>query len=437
MKKKKLKSSQVYIRIRPQVFDGGGHDQNGEAVSKSLKGWDETSVELGTEYMFSTGSNKYTFPKKVLGPQVDQQVVFDSIMPELVEDFTQPGGTNVMFFAYGQTGTGKTHTIFGESASLLSKTPTPGWGLFPRVCEATINKMKSSGNKFVLSVSAIEFYMCMPYDLLAEHSPILVSDDYEPVGYKHIIIDSSADLLKVLEQVKQYRTTRNTKMNQVKGQGEHDGSSRSHCLLILSLMQIDPQGMFSVTRFNLMDLAGAERPSKTGAERNAEESISLALYNAINGGEVSTYSQGAIINYELFEIGKEVLLATNLHKKGKKYMPPRQMTTALIKTTGACLGGKCRTAMIVCLSQAPQCGWETWFSLEYGTGLGALRAPVVPQKKTKFQNALKAAIKRQTDSNLKLENAKDDKFLLLKKANHVQDTEFLRRIKLLEGLPKI
>ena len=61
--------------------------------------------------------------------------------------------------------------------------------------------------------------------------------------------------------------------------------------------------------------------------------------------------QGQIINYELFEVGKEVLLATTKHKKGQKYSPPRQNTTPTVTFLGQCLNGRAITAMMVCLSQ--------------------------------------------------------------------------------------
>ena len=43
-----VKKSAVYCRIRPAVYDGSGHDQNGKAVAKSLKGWSDTSITLDT-----------------------------------------------------------------------------------------------------------------------------------------------------------------------------------------------------------------------------------------------------------------------------------------------------------------------------------------------------------------------------------------------------
>ena len=63
------KTCNVYVRIRPQAFDGSGHDQNGQAVAKSLDDWGTRHVTLSTEYMFSKGSSKYTFPELVFGPE--------------------------------------------------------------------------------------------------------------------------------------------------------------------------------------------------------------------------------------------------------------------------------------------------------------------------------------------------------------------------------
>jgi hypothetical protein len=44
------------------VYDGSGHDQNGEKVAKSLDAWTDKSVTLNTQYMFSKGNSVYNFP---------------------------------------------------------------------------------------------------------------------------------------------------------------------------------------------------------------------------------------------------------------------------------------------------------------------------------------------------------------------------------------
>lgn len=60
-----------------------------------------------------------------------QEEVFESIehiIPELFEGF------NATFLAYGQTGTGKTHTVFGSNKSIAeSSAKHPEAGMFYRI----------------------------------------------------------------------------------------------------------------------------------------------------------------------------------------------------------------------------------------------------------------------------------------------------------------
>ena len=116
-----LRKSKVYCRIRPVTYDGSGHDQNGEAVAKSLQKWSDKSITLDHQYLFSKGNNVYNFPEKVLGPEVTQEEVYNATMPQLVYEFTNDKPRNVLFLAYGQTGTGKTHTMFGPFEELKTE----------------------------------------------------------------------------------------------------------------------------------------------------------------------------------------------------------------------------------------------------------------------------------------------------------------------------
>jgi hypothetical protein len=189
-------------------------------------------------------------------------------------------------------------------------------------------------------------------------------------------------------------------MNEANGDG-HDGSSRSHCALILTLMQLDKRsGEYVKTTFTLVDLAGAERPDKVGAGRQSTNGGAVMLVMAAcNGGDYlnknkasALCTQAHMINYELFEIGKEVLLAAGKHRSRQKYSPPTQNTPPTIKFIGACLDGTALMSMVVCLSQAPQNGWETWFSLKYGTDLSKLASPVKDQQGQDIKKVHAAAV---------------------------------------------
>merc|ERR1711933_466870 len=94
--------------------------------------------------------------------------------------------------------------------------------------------------------------------------------------------------------------------------------------------------------------------------------------------------EGAVINGELSAIKSEIAKATEQNQKKKKYQNNCWPTTALTRYIGRCLVGQSWLTAIVCLSQSPQNGWETWFSCEYGEGLAKLLAPV---RKSKVENA--------------------------------------------------
>lgn len=231
-KKPILNKSAVYCRIRPQVFDGSGHDQTGEAVAKSLSGWTDTSVTLDTQYMFSKGENTYKFPTKVFTPESSQSDVYTQFDP-LVSEFTSTPGRNVMLLAYGQTGTGKTHTIFGAAEAAVTEEQEAEWGLFPKVVNNTLKAMASKGAKFKLCISALEFYCGMCCDLLDKKTVIKVDRENGPRMSTNVELKSIEDLKDVLKTIFELRTATGTKMNIAKT--GHSGSSRSHAALILTL----------------------------------------------------------------------------------------------------------------------------------------------------------------------------------------------------------
>merc|ERR1711948_99282 len=94
--------------------------------------------------------------------------------------------------------------------------------------------------------------------------------------------------------------------------------------------------------------------------------------------------EGGCINMELSAIKSEIAKATESNQKKKKYMNNCWPPTALLRYLGRCFVGQSWLTAIVCLSQSPQNGWETWFSCEYGEGLAKLQAPV---RKSKVENA--------------------------------------------------
>lgn len=377
----------VFCRIRPIGEDGHGM---GEEVEKKLDGWTEKSVFVKDRHE----RLEYKFPEHVLPPEASQEDTYRVVMHQAVDAWLI-NATNVMLFAYGQTGSGKTHTMFGPRESLSSDEPHDDWGLFPRAAHKALTTMETffkayadTGAKMSaqLRASAIEFYLGEMYDLLNDKAPLAWMPDGAPVGKHSVEIKKISDLASFLDTVAANRTMSGTKMN--------SGSSRSHCALILTLADCgsDPEKddeFFYLSRsLTLLDMAGSERPDKAGTERVGSGRMVEILYAMAAGNKPTKKEmqglEGSCINFELSSIKTEIAKATEQNQRKKKYQNNCFPGTALTRYIGRCLVGQSWLSAIVCLSQSPQNGWETWFSCEYGEGLAKLQAPV---RKAKYENA--------------------------------------------------
>jgi hypothetical protein len=270
----------VFARILPKNV--GGHVDDGVSVYKRLASWsdaaapgDRARVTLADGH----GETHYAFPKRVFGPEASQEELFRDVARPLLRlhlDANDPQSAFV--FAYGQTGTGKTYTLMGAEESW--ETPKhEKRGLFPRVAEevlATLTTRKETDQRNVASfaahVSAVEFYFCQGFDLLDDHAQVRVEKG-EILGAKQWRVESSSDVLDVLNTVRQKRTTASTKMNPAT-KNARGGSSRSHCALTLTTRVVDGVGVCRKATFVCMDLAGAERQSSNdNAQCDAMEAI--------------------------------------------------------------------------------------------------------------------------------------------------------------------
>mmetsp|Transcript_43080 Transcript_43080/g.119146 ORF Transcript_43080/g.119146 Transcript_43080/m.119146 type:complete len:442 (+) Transcript_43080:109-1434(+) len=377
-----LQEPSVVVRVRP-LAESGGHSGDGPPVYKRLASWADGVVVLEDAHT----RQQYSFARSILAPEATQGEVYDAAAAELIQAFVENEGYNVLLFAYGQTGTGKTHTIFGPEQS-WQDIRHPDCGIFPRAVAAVFDSLQArrATTSFVLTASAMEFYMCQCTDLLDDNKPCLIGEDHAPVGLCSVPLEQPFDALGFMERVRAARTTRSTLMN--KASGGHEGSSRSHCALILTLRQLDLESrLCTKTTLNVMDMAGAERPSSTAEDHTSAIS---AIMDYWRGKTPTTGGQGTVVNYELSALRTAVVQATEQHRMGRPLRVTKQLGTAFVEYASGCFSGSALLGMIVTLSPAPSCGWETWFSCTYGEDLRRLRAPVVPQKGKPFDQLLGA-----------------------------------------------
>lgn len=147
----------------------------GETVYKRLHSWSEeakTGSKARVTLEDGHGQTNYEFPEKVFGPQASQDELFEQVAQPLLEKFLdEQDPQSVFLFAYGQTGTGKTHTIMGPEES-WDTIRHEKWGLFPRIVDQALTTMQNrdSTHAYTFHVSAVEFYFCQGFDLLDGHA---------------------------------------------------------------------------------------------------------------------------------------------------------------------------------------------------------------------------------------------------------------------------
>ncbi|KAM8722013.1 kinesin heavy chain-like [Acanthopagrus latus] len=278
-------------------------------------------------------SKPYVFDR-VLPPNTSQEQVYDQCAKQIVKDVL--GGYNGTIFAYGQTSSGKTHTMEGKlhDPQLM--------GIIPRIAHDIFDHIYSMDEnlEFHIKVSYFEIYLDKIRDLLdVSKTNLAVHEDKNRVPYvkgcTERFVSSPEEVMDVIDEGKSNRHVAVTNMN------EH--SSRSHSIFLINIKQenIETEKKLS-GKLYLVDLAGSEKVSKTGAE-------GAVLDEAKN------------INKSLSALGNVI---SALAEGTKSHVPYRDSKMTRILQDS--LGGNCRTTIIICCSPSVYNEAETKSTLMFG-----------------------------------------------------------------------
>ena len=216
----------------------------------------------------------FTFDSVYDQASIQEEIYLETSFP-IVENVLE--GYNGTIFAYGQTGTGKTHTIAGLDL--------PGEeGILPRAFDTVFNHIKIQQQKrqYLVRASYLEIYKEEIRDLLSskgnfEHKLELHEKKDAGVYVKDLsttVVSDAKGLAHVLKIGNGNRTTAATEMN--------DRSSRSHAIFTITIetsqMGQDGKEHYKVGKLNMVDLAGSEKQSKTHAVGDRlDEAIKINL----------------------------------------------------------------------------------------------------------------------------------------------------------------
>ncbi|XP_043397379.1 kinesin-1 heavy chain isoform X3 [Lepidochelys kempii] len=277
-------------------------------------------------------SKPYVFDH-VFQSSTSQEQVYNDCAKKIVKDVLE--GYNGTIFAYGQTSSGKTHTMEGTLHD------PDGMGIIPRIVQDIFNYIYSMDEnlEFHIKVSYFEIYLDKIRDLLdVSKTNLSVHEDKNRVPYvkgcTERFVCSPDEVMDTIDEGKSNRHVAVTNMN------EH--SSRSHSIFLINVKQENTQTEQKLSgKLYLVDLAGSEKVSKTGAE-------GALLDEAKN------------INKSLSALGNVISALA----ESSTYVPYRDSKMTRILQDS--LGGNCRTTIVICCSPSSYNESETKSTLLFG-----------------------------------------------------------------------
>ena len=364
-----LEPFKVYVRIRPFLKREILRLKRSNSTSL-LPGGNISNRQKNLESIFTINKNilylrsnknhkkeKKFFFNNIFTEKNNNKDVFDISIKPIINNIIN--GYNSTALAYGVTGTGKTHTIFGD---LVFKNGEEGISI--KACDYLFKELSSKyfEDNCVIKISYIEIYNENVIDLLnndnSTSSNLMIIEDPNKGVYcpnmKEYIITNCLELKKIISKGNKKRTMAPTNQNKF--------SSRSHAILQISLERRsfnEENDNFDIffSKFLMVDLAGSERGGLEKGKRREE---------------------GANINKSLFTLGSCINILSDKNKSGK-FIPYRDSKlTRLLKDS---LGGNILTVMLVCVSPSNESYEESLSSLNYATRAKKIKKKIYQNKK--------------------------------------------------------
>jgi hypothetical protein len=220
-----------------------------------------------------TSNFKYSYNfDKVFDEKCDNLDIYHYFSVDVLKHMMK-NRKNVMFYVYGHTGSGKTHTILGNSKEE---------GFLGLILRDMIDIGK------LVKVSVMEIHNNKCYDLLNNKKVIVQRENYEN---NYVLSSCKQETIINNEQINKFKV--NLKNRRTGISSENDQSSRSHLIINIE---------FAKKTLKILDLAGCEK---------ARRSLCKDRYEFKENGE---------INQSLFVL-KECIRALI---DGKKHIPFRR-----------------------------------------------------------------------------------------------------------------
>jgi hypothetical protein len=296
---------------------------------------------------------------RVLDPEATQTAVFAEVESVVLGALD---GFNAAVIAYGQSGAGKTHTVFGTQTDP---------GLLPRAVRSLFASLATT-REFSLSVAGVELYNKQLTDTLAgleasgsadtPDTPLSADADRRKTdrgtgpsisatadgacvrGLTWVPVHSASELLDAINSAVARRRVAATLLN--------EESSRSHAICYIKVRIVDQAGVPLESTLAFADLAGSERVDRSGSTGQR-------------------FKEAQAINSSLAALG-DVVAALG---KRTPHVPYRNSPLTLLLQP--VLGGNAKTVLVANVTAAPQHASETLSTLTFASRVRTIRNAAV------------------------------------------------------------
>ncbi|XP_050360682.1 kinesin-like protein KLP2 isoform X2 [Nymphalis io] len=359
-RKEKYQNIKVFVRLRP--LNQRERDTKSLGVVEVING---REVNIRQSHQ-SRHTKRFTFDR-AFPPLTKQVEIYQEVVIPLIQEVL--AGYNCTVFAYGQTGTGKTHTMIGEvAADEITWQSDHLAGIIPRALSQIFDELRMSNTEYTVQVSYLELYNEEMFDLLSssvDNSKLRIYEDVNKkganivMGLEEITIYNKNDIYKILAQGQERKRVAATLMNAK--------SSRSHTVftIVIHMKENNSEGeeLVKIGKLNLIDLAGSENISKAGLNKPAKKEMARECAN---------------INQSLLTLGRVITALVERHP----HIPYRE--SKLTRILQEALGGRTKTSIIATISPGHKDIEETTSTLEYTYRAKNIQnKPEVNQKMTK------------------------------------------------------
>ncbi|KAI9353703.1 P-loop containing nucleoside triphosphate hydrolase protein [Obelidium mucronatum] len=392
-------SIKVAVRLRNTNDSGGKTCSNSRPATPNITS-ENNNNQSPPICMNLSGNNKIDIcdPKNesstkafhfdtVFKMDASQEDVYNTAVDPLIRKCLE--GYNGCIFAYGQTASGKTHTMQGPTARIEESLNdgctnlSPEVGIITRVVHQLHDHVKHKRGKideatgncldFVVKVSYLEIYNEGLVDLLVDKDKqepeSITGKDLYVQNLTEKYISTLQDYVRILTTGAKNRSIGETNMNRQ--------SSRSHAILTITIDQyvVEPRRPQTATSSSsITDLAFGRQESASslmipahvqkeqehspevlqkvgqGRKRSKIHLIDLAGSERVDstGATGDRLKEGSQINQSLSALGNVISALTSPTKTAKQHIPYRDSKLTYLLSDS--LGGNALTLMITCCS---------------------------------------------------------------------------------------